>query len=168
MPSPTPKQRREIAKRHADKQAFRDNIMRREKQIHDRVQKLIDESVNRSKNARGYALDDILLGLEEARVLAMAISQPTAAVGALMAMAKVQGLIVEQVAHGAPQEFSALTGPVEDNRRQLLERMSERMGSRRAQKMIAVFDRMQDELDKNDDVVDVEASDSDGNHSNKN
>lgn len=56
-------------------------------------------------------LEKLLSDAEDARALAMATNQPSAAKGASEFQAKLVGLLVERKESGAPGEFSGLTTP---------------------------------------------------------
>jgi hypothetical protein len=163
MARPSEEERKKIAARRVAKQKLREDANHRAAEIHTKVQGLIDAALKKSRTARGqYDLDAILEGLEHARVLAMQIQQPNSAVNALMAMAKLQGLVIEQQIVGAPQEFANLQGDAQEQQLAVLERLreriSERYGSAVANRATARFTGMLEDL-RSGKFLDGEADD---------
>jgi hypothetical protein len=84
------------------------------------------------------------------------------AVAAPMAMAKIQGLIIDQQIVGAPQEFESLQGDAAEQQlvviERLRERISERYGSAVANRATARFANMIEDL-RSGKLLDGEADD---------
>jgi beta-phosphoglucomutase-like phosphatase (HAD superfamily) len=111
MARPSDHERRGIEQRRAHYQRQRDEAAEREKAIALRVERIVDDSLAKSKDAAGKIpeLPDLLEELEQARLLTMGASQPAAATQATMAKAKLLGLIIDkaQAMVGTPGEYAA-------------------------------------------------------------
>jgi phage terminase small subunit len=73
-----------------------------------KIQKRIQEIQERVARKTEVTTESILAELEEARVLAMSLEQPNAAVAASMGKAKVAVKIVQRREHGQPGAFADL------------------------------------------------------------
>jgi hypothetical protein len=158
MPRPSPEERKRLEANRKAKAKLRDEAAEREKRTADRVQGIVDTALGRSRAHQALPdLPELLERLEEARRLAMACSQPTAAVAAVMAEARLLGLVIDKqmVAVGGPDEFRSA-----ESEDEVFERLRERVGSRKADRFIAFFQdmrRQENASDDNDDVIEGEA-----------
>jgi hypothetical protein len=150
MPRPSPEQRKKIEANRVIKHKIKADMDARDAQTFKRVQTIIDGALDHSRKAKLELPDliEIMQKLERAYQLALATSQPGHAVAAAMAQAKLRGFIVDQqiTAIGAPSDFS-LQGDIDEVREHLVERLSERLGSRKARKMIEFLERLRKEPD---------------------
>jgi hypothetical protein len=132
------------------------------------VQSIIDKALAKKKSGE-FSLLDAFDEINEAREMALALQQPSSAAKCTWYKAQLAGLLIQQHAHavavGQPGDFN-LQGNIGDTRRRLLERISERHGSRKAKLMIEyaerIFKASDEELEKlevDDDVIDGEATD---------
>jgi hypothetical protein len=144
-----------IAQRHADKQKYREDINQREQQIHDRIQGLITSALARPRSEQ-FDLDQAFEELNEARGLALAISEPMAAARCTMFKAQLAGLVIERSAAvvGTPEQFS-LQGDTKELKRQAVERLRERMGSEKANRLLTVLKR-EGMFKLDDDLIEIE------------
>jgi hypothetical protein len=148
MARPSPEQKKRLEANRKAKERLRDEAQVRERRVADRVQSIVDDTLARSRGRQALPdLSELLERLEEARALAMATSQPTAAVAAIMAEARLLGLEVNRsmVAVGSPEEFRAI-----ESREAVIERLRERFGSRRADRFLAFIEREEQEIDGNE------------------
>ena len=160
MPTPNRNERRKIEARRAANKAARDEAAEREKRTAARVQGILDNALGRTRE-RGALPDlaELISQLDDARMVALSTHPPqaNAAVNATRAMSRLLGLLVDRsvVAVGSPSEF--MHGDVADQKRALFERMSERVGSKKAQRMLAFIEKLRDEPDDDDgEATDVE------------
>jgi hypothetical protein len=155
MARPSPEERKKLDARRAEKAKLRGDKDARDAAVHVRVQGIIDQSLKRSRGALALPdIEELVARLEEARALAMATSQPGHAVAAVMAQAKLLGLVVEMQAVGRPEEIRALQGDVAEQQQALIERLREKHGSRAAEKFARFIEYMK--RDDDNDVIDGE------------
>jgi hypothetical protein len=111
------------AKLRADYEASRAAIDKRVAQICDNAKK--------NRNGAEPDLPGLLARLDRAFDMAMATRQPGHAVSAIMASAKLLGLVVEKsvTAVGSTREFADLHGNTIEQQRQVIERLRQRVGS---------------------------------------
>ena len=88
MARPNDEERRKLERRRTEKEALRAANSDRDRQVHQRVQRIVDDALARSSQA-GEAIPDIpvlLRELEEARLAALSVFPPqsSSAVGATM------------------------------------------------------------------------------------
>ena len=74
-----------------------------------KVRARITELQERAAKRAELTVVDILNELEQARLLALQLEQPSAMVAASMGRAKVAGLIVDKSEHGKPGDFSRMS-----------------------------------------------------------
>lgn len=75
---------------------------------HEQVQRRIRELKKQMATRNRITVDSLVEELDEARVAAMALSQPSAAISASMSKARLVGLIVDRKEQGAPGDFAAM------------------------------------------------------------
>src|SRR5215469_16520677 len=106
MPRPTDAEKRAIEERKRKNAAERNVREQRDRQVYDRVQGLVQQSLRRPRET--IDLDVILTDLSEARAIALSCFPPQVgpAVNASLAQARLLGLIVEKQEIGRPSEFA--------------------------------------------------------------
>jgi hypothetical protein len=160
MPRPGPEDRKRLEASRKAKQQLRDEAAEREKRMADRVQGIVDGALARSRGREALPdLPELLERLEEARSLAMAAAQPQAAVAAVLAEARLLGLLVDRsvVAVGAPGEFKAA-----EREEEVIERLRERVGSRAAERFLTFIQGIRQENTGDDDDGVIEGRVEDG------
>jgi DnaJ-domain-containing protein 1 len=99
MPRPDRETKRGIEQRRAANAKLRDDAAAREKQMQARVQSIIATALDRPRLQDTLpGLHDLIQRLEAAYDLAMAATQPKAAIDATMAMGRLLGLVIDRSA----------------------------------------------------------------------
>ena len=120
----------------------------------EQARRLLEQAADSAKRMmlEGYTLEMALEELEAARMAAMTRFPPdaAAAVAAVMGKAKLMGLVVDKAAvlHGSPSSEGGdifLTGDIQLRRQELLERLNERLGSRKADLVLKAIEGPKDD-----------------------
>ncbi len=145
MARPSPNERNKIDANRAAKAKIKSEVDAREQRTRDRVDQIVTTALSRTGSRDGLpTVPDLVEKLEKAYALAMATSQPVAAVSATMATGRLLGLVIDRsavaIAQVGPERFH---GDIEVQREAVFERIRERVGSARAQWFITF---MQEEM----------------------
>jgi hypothetical protein len=143
MPRPNDKERKRIEARKAANRKVVEAAAKREQELHQQVQAICTDALQHVKNRNGLPDTQALIErLDATYQLAMVCKQPSAAVAAILAEAKILGLLVDRSAvlhanaNTHDHSMIDLTGSIDEVRERLLGELSERVGSRKA-KLIA-------------------------------
>jgi hypothetical protein len=138
MARPSPNERKLIDANRAAKAKIKSEVDAREQRTRDRVDQIVTTTLSRTGSRDGLpTVPDLVEKLEKAYALAMATSQPVAAVSATMAIGRLLGLVIDRsavaIAQVGPERFH---GDIEVQREAVFERIRERVGSARAERFI--------------------------------
>jgi hypothetical protein len=134
MARPSPNERKKIDVNRAAKAKIKSEVDAREQRTRDRVDQIVTTALSRTGSRDVLpTVPDLVEKLEKAYALAMATSQPVAAVSATMAIGRLLGLVIDRSAGAIAQVGH---GDIEVQREAVFERIRERVGSARAERFI--------------------------------
>jgi hypothetical protein len=139
---PSPAERRARDERRAANAAKRAEAAQQNERIAQRVEAIVSDALRRPTRRDGLPdLPELIAKCDAAYELSMVARLPGYAIRAVELQAQLLGMLVDRqaIVHGRV-EGNVLHGSVEDNRRQVLERMRERYGSAKTQRLLEVLE----------------------------
>jgi hypothetical protein len=135
-----------------DRNAMRVFQNRREQETHERLERLLSAILD-GGNGELPDLGMLVGRLEEVRTVSLAAFPPqcNAAVNAIMAQAKLLGMVVDRQAIGKPQDYNM----GHDEEAAIYERLRERLGPEHVERFRQIVEKMRDAF--NGPVIDGEA-----------
>jgi hypothetical protein len=158
MPRPDKGEKRRIEQRRAKNEKARDEAVARDAAVRKRVEGLLDQALNRAKAEPNRPPDrlELIARLEEHRQLALSCWPPQIgpANSAVFMTARLLGYVVDQqaIVH-ADAGTVDLTGNTAALTEQAMEKLRERIGSARADRLLAF---LKDEGVVKGNVIDIE------------
>jgi hypothetical protein len=118
------------------------------------VQRLIDKALSK-KRSQTFNLDEALAEFDEAREMALALKEPLAAAKCTWFKSQLAGLVVDRQAvlhaHTSNGDSFNMHGSTEEIRQRLIDRLAEKHGSARAQRLISAIERELDDGEVSDE-----------------